>query len=80
MKDFSYIKEKKERERRMSRSISLPNSLWATYDKIAEDNGLNISDIIEESMTRFLNLPTDSHDLESYAEMQQEAYQMGASV
>ncbi|MCA6392811.1 MAG: hypothetical protein IM607_15630 [Cytophagales bacterium] len=72
MKDFSYIKKKKERERRLSRSISLPSSLWETYEKIAEDNSLNISDLIEEAMTCFY-APT--HDLESAVESQQQPYQ-----
>jgi hypothetical protein len=53
MKDLQNLKDKIAKEKRFTRSISLPLSLWEKYDEIARESELNLSDLVEEALRRF---------------------------
>ena len=53
MKDLQYLKDKIANEKRFTRSISLPQGLWAKYEAIAKQHELNLSDVVEEALRQF---------------------------
>jgi FMN-dependent NADH-azoreductase len=76
MKNLKFIKEKKEAEKKISKSFSLSRQTIDRYERVAKLNDVSVSDICEEALTRFLDDVEHGNDLESYAENQQQSYQM----
>jgi Arc/MetJ-type ribon-helix-helix transcriptional regulator len=53
MKSLEYIREKKAKGKRVTRSVSLPKELWEKYDEMTSDGELSMSDLVEEALRRF---------------------------
>lgn len=75
MKNLKFLKEKKEAEKKISKSFSLSRQTIERYDRMAALNGVSVSDICEEALVRFLDDIEYGNDLESAVESQQQPYQ-----
>ena len=78
MQILKLLKEKKEREKKEPITFSLSSKLANKVKELAEQNGISHSDIAEYALKTFID--SLENDLESYAEMQQEAYQTGVTA
>ncbi len=63
MKDLRHVKAKIAKERRFTRSVSLPLSIWERINTTVTDNGLNMCDVVEEALRLFYADLPDSNTM-----------------